>query len=100
MSTANHREPHCTSTNERTGPRPRPNRDTRPRAAASAGVLDDPLIDIKVVCQMTGFSSSTPIYDRLREGDFPQPIRLSARCTRWRASAVKTWIASKEGKAQ
>lgn len=64
-----------------------------------ASLQDDALIDIKLVRQLIGFTSSTPIYDRLREGRFPQPVRLSKRCTRWRVSAVRAWLAAQTGVA-
>ena len=32
------------------------------------------------------------IYSAVRRGDFPQPVRLSTRCTRWDSSEVDRWI--------
>jgi len=33
------------------------------------------------------------IWDAVKKGDFPQPHRLSPRCTRWLAGDVDLWIA-------
>ncbi len=32
------------------------------------------------------------IYSAVRRGDFPQPVRLSTRCTRWDSREVDRWI--------
>lgn len=50
------------------------------------------LVDIKVVRKLMGVTSSTPVYDRLRAGAFPQPVRLSKRCTRWRMGDIRAWL--------
>jgi prophage regulatory protein len=62
--------------------------------AIPAHMQEDALVDIKVVRALCGFTSSTPIYDRLREGAFVEPIRLSSRCTRWRLRDVRRWLAA------
>jgi len=49
------------------------------------------LISVKAVCAATGFKSATSIYSRIGAG-FPEPIRLSSRCTRWRVSDVRAWL--------
>ncbi|MEQ1400735.1 AlpA family phage regulatory protein [Acinetobacter baumannii] len=36
------------------------------------------------------------IWDKVRSGDFPQPIRLSTRLTVWRIEDIEAWIKSKE----
>jgi prophage regulatory protein len=41
---------------------------------------------------MIGASRSWP-WKLARDGRFPQPIKLSARCTRWRLSDVRAWMA-------
>lgn len=50
------------------------------------------LVDIKTVRALCGFTSSTAIYDRLRAQRFPEPIRLSKRCTRWRLRDIHAWL--------
>lgn len=60
----------------------------QPLAAAQ---IDEALLTIKTVSAITALSSPT-IYRRLATGDFPKPIRLSTRCTRWRAGDVRDWL--------
>ncbi|EXA93893.1 prophage CP4-57 regulatory family protein [Acinetobacter sp. 1295259] len=36
------------------------------------------------------------IWNKVRSGDFPQPIRLSTRLTVWRIEDIEEWIKSKE----
>ncbi|MCG4260723.1 AlpA family phage regulatory protein [Acetobacter senegalensis] len=49
------------------------------------------LLDIKEVIKRTSLSRST-IWRRLRSRSFPQPVRLSEQCVRWRADEVDSWI--------
>lgn len=73
----------------------------RERARPTANVLPenlDRLVDIKVVSPLAGLGRSA-IADRVKANLFPQPIRLSSRCTRWRLSEVQAWVAS-QGKPQ
>ena len=58
----------------------------------------DPLIDIKTVESLAGIKKSA-IYDRVRDGRMPAPVRLSTRCTRWRLSEITRWIAAQTGAA-
>jgi len=37
------------------------------------------------------FSSAT-LWRRVASGSFPQPVKISARITAWRAEEVKEWI--------
>lgn len=53
--------------------------------------LADALLRIATVAQATGLSSAT-IYRKLAAGEFPEPVRLGARCTRWKAADVRAWI--------
>jgi prophage regulatory protein len=32
----------------------------------------------------------------VREGKFPQPLRLSTKCIRWKKSVVAAWIESRQ----
>jgi prophage regulatory protein len=48
---------------------------------------------ISTVESVTGLSKST-IYSKLANNEFPQPIRLGTRCTRFRASDVTAWLAA------
>ena len=42
----------------------------------------------------TGCARST-IYDALRVGKFPRPVRLGARTVAWSSAEVRAWIAAK-----
>ncbi|WP_397536125.1 helix-turn-helix transcriptional regulator [Roseateles sp.] len=53
--------------------------------------LADALLRIATVAQATGLSSAT-IYRKLAAGEFPEPVRLGARCTRWKSADVRAWI--------
>jgi len=44
-----------------------------------------------VVQALTGQSRST-IYAKVAAGTFPAPVKLGARCTRWRAADVTAWL--------
>lgn len=62
--------------------------------SAAASHNPDALLHIDTVCAIVGLSR-TSIYDRMRiaaPNAFPQPIRLSARCSRWRAESVTDWL--------
>lgn len=58
--------------------------------------LDDALLQISTIKHQTGLSAAT-IYRKVKAGEFPQPVRLSARCSRWRAAEVRAWICSQTG---
>lgn len=56
---------------------------------------DDRLINDRQVAHLIGASRSWP-WKLARAGRFPQPIRLSGRCTRWRLSDVQAWMSDPE----
>lgn len=37
----------------------------------------------------------TALYESIRRGDFPAPVRLTARSVAWRADQVADWIESR-----
>ncbi len=41
--------------------------------------------------RLTGMSTSS-LYRAMREGDFPEPLRISRRAVRWRADEIGAWI--------
>ena len=43
----------------------------------------------------TGLSRST-IYDWMKRGEFPQPVKLGARLVAWRKSDIADWLESRE----
>lgn len=51
----------------------------------------DRLLKLHEVEDVTALSRST-IYEWMRKGKFPQPLVLSTRSVRWRASAVAEWM--------
>lgn len=78
-------------------------RPVRRDAPQPLGALefDDALLKIQTVVAVTGLSTAS-VYRKVKggdEGSFPQPIRLGARCTRFRAGDVKAWLAKQAGKA-
>jgi len=53
---------------------------------------DHQFITDREVARMLGASRSG-VWKWYSEGRFPAPIKLSARCTRWRLSEVQAWMA-------
>lgn len=43
----------------------------------------------------TGLSRST-IYEWMKRGDFPQPVKLGARLVAWRESDIAAWLEARE----
>jgi prophage regulatory protein len=43
---------------------------------------------------LTGLSRST-IYDLMAKGDFPKPVKLTAKAVAWPESAIADWLASR-----
>ena len=53
---------------------------------------------LPAVIEATGLSRST-IYDKMRDGTFPQPVKLSMRAVAWPESVIKDWLAGRERRA-
>jgi prophage regulatory protein len=66
---------------------------TRPAQPVHVAQLAEALLRISTVEAVTGLSRST-IYSKLAEKQFPQPVRLGTRCTRFRAADVTAWLAA------
>lgn len=51
------------------------------------------LLKLDTVIAVSGLSKSS-IYARLKrkDGSFPEPVRLGARCTRWRSADLNDWL--------
>lgn len=47
----------------------------------------------------TGLSRST-IYDWMKSGNFPLPVKLGARLVAWRESDIRQWLETREERAQ
>lgn len=56
------------------------------------------LLRMPTVQQMTGFSR-TEIYKRMKEGTFPQSIKLGKRSIAWSAATIEAWIQDLEKEA-
>ncbi|MGR3804909.1 MAG: helix-turn-helix transcriptional regulator [Marinibacterium profundimaris] len=46
----------------------------------------------------TGLSRST-LYDWMKRGEFPQPVKLGARLVAWRESDIAAWMDSRNPRA-
>ena len=57
------------------------------------------LLTRKEITREVGISRST-IYRLLRNGSFPQPIRIGERGIRWPESQVQAWIAERKAAIQ
>lgn len=67
-------------------------RQRKPQPLHAAQVADA-LLRLATVEALTGLSRSS-IYAKLARQEFPQPVRLGARCTRFRAGDVQAWLAA------
>jgi prophage regulatory protein len=63
----------------------------RPHQPLHAAQVADALLRLSTVEAITGLGRST-IYAKLASNEFPQPVRLGARCTRFRAGDVQAWL--------
>jgi prophage regulatory protein len=73
-------------------------RQPEKRQPIEAGTLPDALLKLATVEAMTGISRAS-IYRRLALDEFPQPVRLGRRCTRWPAATVRDWIQTQQAQA-
>ena len=55
---------------------------------------NDRLLRLEEVGARCGISRST-IYRLMREGDFPEPIKVGERAVRWLESEMDRWVASR-----
>ena len=69
---------------------PKKSRFKQPVEAASNPFA---LLRIETVQALTGMGRSG-LYARIAAKQFPSPIKLGARCSRWRASEVTAWLES------
>ena len=52
------------------------------------------LLRLREVLARCGLSRST-IYRKMREGSFPEPLKVGVRAVRWRESEIESWLASR-----
>lgn len=66
-----------------------------PRSVGDQFILPETgFVRQRVLLRFVPFSKST-LWRRVKAGDFPAPIRLSAGVTAWRAEEVRRWIAGR-----
>ena len=68
------------------------NKSKQPQPLQVAQVAEA-LLRLRTVEALTGLSAST-IYAKLKAREFVEPVRLGARCTRWKAGDVMAWLAA------
>jgi prophage regulatory protein len=69
---------------------------TRSQQPLDAAQVAEALLRLRTVEAITGLSRST-IYAKLKAGEFVEPVRIGARCTRFRAGDVQAWLAAQVG---
>lgn len=57
--------------------------------------MADKLLRRPEVEALTGLSRST-LYDWMKRGAFPQPVKLGTRLVAWRESDIAAWLESRE----
>lgn len=55
--------------------------------------MTDRLLKLSDVSRKAGVGS-TWIYNKMKTGAFPRPVKLGERCVRWRESDIDVWIGS------
>jgi prophage regulatory protein len=61
------------------------------RVPLPESIAEVALLNIVDVCAAVRMSASW-VYEAVRLGAFPQPLRFGPRCTRWRAADVRCWL--------
>lgn len=70
-------------------------RKTHPKPGPAPDITrPERLLALAEVEAQTGLKK-TSLYGLVRKGEFPPPVRLSRRCSRWPASQVQAWIADR-----
>lgn len=46
------------------------------------------------VCKVAGLAKST-VWEHVRRGTFPQPVKVTDKCTAWRSDEIENWMASR-----
>jgi predicted DNA-binding transcriptional regulator AlpA len=64
-------------------------------ALTNAIEADDPMIGLEEISTLMSVSKRT-ISRLIKEGDFPQPYRISASVLRWKKSVVLEWLNSRQ----
>ena len=53
--------------------------------------MDNKILRIKTVCDITGLSKST-VYAKMLNGEFPRPIKLGRRAVGWKSDELQAWV--------
>ena len=59
-----------------------------------ATAATDRLLRLNEVLTRTALTRST-IYRKMREGSFPEPLKIGVRAVRWPESEIKAWLAAR-----
>ena len=59
-----------------------------------ATATTDRLLRLSDVRTLTALGRST-IYRLMRDGSFPEPLKIGPRAVRWRESEIEAWLASR-----
>ena len=59
-----------------------------------ATATTDRLLRLSEVRTRTALGRST-IYRKMRDGAFPEPLKIGARAVRWRESEVEAWLVAR-----
>lgn len=54
----------------------------------------DRLLRLSEVAARTALGRTT-IYRKMREGSFPEPLKIGARAVRWPESEIEAWLAAR-----
>ena len=65
------------------------------RQSVKSLYIPEALLIMAVVKELTGMSEPT-IRRRVKDGTFPAPVRLSARCIRWKAETLQNWLKAQQ----
>ena len=68
----------------------------KPNLSTSDALTDEALLSMNDLCGLLTMGLSTGWARVKSDPDFPKPIRLSAKCTRFRVGDVRRYIAAKE----
>ena len=58
-----------------------------------ANATADRLLRLSEVRTRTALACST-IYRKMRDGSFPEPLKIGVRAVRWRESEIEAWLAA------
>lgn len=62
----------------------------------STTTTTEKLLRVNQVEELTAMKKSK-LYDLVKQGQFPAPVRIGPRAVRWRLSAVQNWISGLDG---